>query len=321
MRWLIPVLLLSALQARAHDADVIYVLVKHGAQPDLLVETVTLTAPSLGYLAPLDADGDGALSQGDLDLKQRALEAGVWDDMPLLPCDRLETKAFLREGYVELEGRFRCRPGELRQDFKILRVLPANYRIVLGSQLDGEAEGRGFAQGSLTSISVPRPPPPGSWDGAAFRRALDVGIQRGLSPEVLGAWLAVLLAIGAWRRGLIASVLVISGVIIGSGMSLQWWPPVVFMLLVAIAAALARTDPTIVPELLGLAIGLREGGGGWSTSAGLGTGTALVLLLASPIFLALGVMMQRRPRLLRVARWVPVVIVVTGLALHARLSW
>jgi hypothetical protein len=46
-----------------------------------------------------------------------------------------------------------------------------------------------------------------------------------------------------------------------------------------------------------------------------------VLLVASPVCLALGVMLQRRPRLVRVARWVPGLAVMAGLAVHARLSW
>lgn len=332
MRWLIPAGLLWALSARAHDADVIYVLVQHGSQPGVLVETVTLTFATLGYLAPLDADGDSVLSQGDLDAKTKALRAGFWDDVPLAaqgrPCELFEPRALLREGFVELQGQFRCGEGELRQDFRILRVLPANYRVVLGSQLDGEGEGRapstglgtGFAQGSMTTISLPRPPPPGSWDGAGFRRALDQGIARGLSLEVLAALLSILIALGAWRRGMGATGLVIAGVLAGSGASLGWWPPMILLFLIAGGAAL-RTPPLIVPLLLGAAIGLREGGDGLSASVGQGVGTALVLLLASPVALAAGVMLQRRPRLLRVARWVPVLLVALSLGLRARLSW
>ena len=324
MRWLIPAVLLWALSARAHDADVIYVLVKRGAQPGVLVETVTVTAATLGYLAPLDADGDSVLSQGDLDAKSKALKAGFWDDAPLSaqnkPCELLEPRAYLREGFVELQGQFRCGEGELRQDFRILRVLPANYRVVLGSQLDGEGEGRKFAQGSMTSISLPRPPPPGSWDAAGFRRAFDQGVERGLSLGVLAAFLSITLALGAWRRGLLATALVLAGVLVGSGGSLNWWPPMILLFLI-VGSAAVRSPPLIVPLLLGAAIGLRDGGGGVSASLGQGTGSALVLLLTSPVALAVGVMLQRRQRLLRVVRWVPVLLMVLALGLHARLSW
>ncbi len=324
VRWLIPLVLLSALQARAHDADVIYVLVKHGGTPDLLVETVTLTGATLALLAPLDADGDRLLSQADLDARGKALRAGFWDEAPLTaagsPCALVETRAWLREGFVELQGELRCGGGELRQDFKILRVLPTNYRVVLGSQLDGEGQGRGFAQGSLSIIPIPRPPAPGSWDAAGFRRALDQGAGRALSLEVLAALLAVMISIGAWQRGLIASALVLGAVMVGSWASLEWWPPTILILLIAGGAAL-RPPPLVVPILLGVAIGLREGGGGWSAALGLGLGSGLVLLLASPVALAMGVMLQRRPKVLRVGRWVPLVLAVAAVSAHARLSW
>lgn len=324
VRWLVPFVLLTALQARAHDADVIYVVVKHGAQPDLLVETVTLTGATLALLAPLDADGDQLLSQGDLDARGKALRAGFWDEAPLTaagkPCALLETRAWLREGFVELQAELRCGEGELRQDFKILRVLPTNYRVVLGSQLDGEERGRGFAQGSLSTISMPRPPPPGSWDAAGFRRAFDQGAQRGLSLEVLAALFAVLFAIGAWRRGLVAIGLTLGAVLLSSLASLEWWPPTILILLIAGGAAL-RPPPLIVPLLLGVAIGLREGGGGWSAALGLGLGSGLVMLLASPVALAIGVMLQRRPKVLRVAKWLPFVTALVAVIARARVSW
>jgi hypothetical protein len=325
VRWLFPLVLLSALPVRAHDADVIYVLVRHGAQPDLLLETVTLTGASLALLAPLDADGDQLLTQGDLDAKTKALKAGFWDEVPLTagsqPCALIEAKAFLREGFVELQGSLRCAPeGELRQDFKILRVLPTNYRVVLGSQLDGEGQGRGFAQGSLSTIPIPRPLPAGAWDAAAFRRAIDQGVQRGLSLEVLAALFAVLLALGAWRKGILAGALMLAGVIAGSFVSLPWWPPTILLVLIA-AASGWKIPPPIVPLLLGVSVGMREGGSAWSESLGLGLGSALVFAFASPVAIALGVMLQRRPRVLSRVRWVPLALAALGVVLHMRLSW
>ena len=324
MRWLSLFVLLKGLAAQAHDADVISVLVNQGAPPEVLVESVTLTGATLALLAPLDADGDGLLSQGDLDAKGKALRAGFWDEVPLIaagkPCTLLETRAWLREGFVELQGELRCGEGELRQDFKILRVLPANYRVVLGSQLDGEGRGRGFAQGSLTTIPVPRPPAPASWDAGAFRRALDEGLQRGLSAEVLAALFAVMLALGAWRKGLVAGALVLLAVAAASFMSLDWWPPTVLMLLIATACGW-KIPPLIVPLLLGAAIGAREGGGAWPGGLGLASGTLVVLVFASPVALSLGVMLQRRPKVLRVVRWAPMVVVMAAMASRARLSW
>lgn len=194
MRWLLPGVLLSASLAFAHDADLVVVRLEPGPQPGVLVETVTLTAATLALLAPIDADGDGALTQGDLDARARALRVGFWDEVPVQAgghsCEWLEAKATLKEGFVELQAPVRCGEGELRQDFKILRVLPANYRVAFNAQPIGDEAGPRFAQGTFTTISVPREPP----GGALVARA---------SPNWLaGGALALLLLLGggwAWR--------------------------------------------------------------------------------------------------------------------------
>lgn len=150
-RVLLPLSLITALllatTARAHDADLIYV---EAMRPDRaaagVTEIVTLTAPSLLRLAPVDADGDGALTQGDLDARASAIEAGVWAQMPLTAgsasCTLEHSTAFLRERYVELQGRFSCPPGALEQSFRVLSVLPDNYKVILGSVVEGEANQR-----------------------------------------------------------------------------------------------------------------------------------------------------------------------------------
>ena len=120
--------------AVAHDADVIYVdALWQGPQVTLVV---TLTAQTLGRLAPVDDDGDGLLSQSDLDARAAAIGAGVWDQAPVfaegVPCARDASTARVRDGFVQLEGRFSCGPGEVRQDFRVLQVLPANYRVTAG---------------------------------------------------------------------------------------------------------------------------------------------------------------------------------------------
>jgi len=78
--------------------------------------------------------------------------------MPLLanrvPCRRSGERAILKEGYVELDASFICPKGERSQDFRILRVLSSNYRVVLGTQLEGES-GKTFAQMPRTSLVLP----------------------------------------------------------------------------------------------------------------------------------------------------------------------
>lgn len=156
---LVVAILALAVQADAHDADVVYASLSGGAGGQL-IETVTLTGNTLALLAPVDADHDGNLTQADLNQSEGALKAGVWDEAPLsangVACAHAQEFAGLREGYVELQATFSCGEGELKQDFRLLRVLPTNYRVVLGSQVEGE-QGRAFAQGSLTTVRVPRP--------------------------------------------------------------------------------------------------------------------------------------------------------------------
>jgi hypothetical protein len=172
----------------------------------------------------------------------------------------------------------------------------------------------------LSTIPIPRPLPPGAWDGAAFRRAIDQGVQRGLSAEVLAALVAVLLTLGAWRKGLIASALMLIAVIAGSFTSFPWWPPTILLLIIA-AASGWKAPPMIVPVLLGVAVGVREGGSTWPESLGVGVGSALVFLFASPVAIALGVMLQRRALALKRLRWLPLAIAGIAVAGHVRLSW
>jgi hypothetical protein len=319
-------LVLSAGLCEAHDADIIYALVKPGGGPGVLDETLTLTGPTLGLLAPMDADGDGALSQADLDAKTRALEIGIWDELPLTaggqPCARTATRAVLREGFVELDARFDCRSGALHQDFRILRVLPANYRVVLGSQFDGEGGSRGFAQGSLTAISIPRPAEPGQWDAGRFQDGFAEGAHRGLSLEAMGALAALLLALGHWRRGLLALGLTLGVTAIASALPGQWLGPSAVLVLVATGAAASQKPPLVLAAILGMAMGSRGGGGVWPSVLGLALGSVAVLAVTGPVIIAVSVVVVRRPRLLRVARWVPWVCVLVGVGLGAtRLSW
>jgi len=168
---------------------------------------------------------------------------------------RERVSATLREGFVQLEGHFRCQAGELRQDFRLLRVLPANYRVVLGSQLDGEGRARGFAQGSMTAITIPRPAAPGSWDGAQFRGAFDDGVARGLSLLAIGAGFAVWLTVGAWRRGLAAWGLLLGALAAGSWFQAPPLAPAAILLLGAIGVAVSARPPLVLALIVGGALG------------------------------------------------------------------
>lgn len=313
MRFFLLVAVGLAGVAHAHDADVVYVLAKQG--PGRLVETVTLTGASLGLLVPIDADGDGLLTQADLDAKQKALRVGVWDEMPLSAggrrCTVLEARAWLREGFVELEGTFDCGEGELRQDFRFLRVLPANYRVVLGSQLEGETAGRGFAQGSMTSVTVPRPPPPGAWDGSQFRLGLDAGLRRGGSALGLLAVLSLLLGVGSWRRGVPALGLLGVGLLVGGVVATDALPPLALLALAVIGSAAVKEPPVVLSVLGGLALGALGGGGPWPAVLGLGVGAVCIAAPAGLIAVAAGVMLRRRAP---VDRWVRAAVALGAVA-------
>lgn len=135
--------LFSARVAQAHVADEIVVTLDEAA----LTETITMTAETLSMLAPVDADGDGELTQADLDARKEALKVGVWDQAKLEPCTRAAETAWLEPGYVALKAVFTCREGELSQEFRWLMVLPPNYRVIFGSQV---------AKGDTRTLHVPR---------------------------------------------------------------------------------------------------------------------------------------------------------------------
>lgn len=155
-------LLLGAGVARAHDADIIYTKVQR-TQPDgpEVRVVLTMTAGTLGLLLPADADGDGAISQADLDARHAALQVGLWDALPLhagpVPCKRQEHTARQRETYVELAATYHCFPGRLRQTFTMLSLLPSNYRVVLGSFTEGG--GHLFADARQPALDIPERAP------------------------------------------------------------------------------------------------------------------------------------------------------------------
>src|SRR5690242_21158344 len=106
-RLALPLALLVSGNASAHDADILYAQLW---RPEMggpeVHERITLTANTLALLIPADADGDGALTQGDLDARQQALALGIWDAIPLSaggrPCARTGSSARVHQSFVEL---------------------------------------------------------------------------------------------------------------------------------------------------------------------------------------------------------------------------
>lgn len=201
-------LVLVAGSAGAHDADILYAqLWRPQAGGPEVHERITLTAETLARLIPLDADGDGVLTQADLDARTQALAVGIWDAIPLSaggqPCVRTGATARARESYVELGASFTCAPGELRQRFSLLSLLPSNYRVVLGSSVQGE-QGQRFADASQPTLVVSEPGQPGRQAVSGLLAWIGLGLTHIFGGiDHLAFLLALLLVGGSWRRVLL----------------------------------------------------------------------------------------------------------------------
>ena len=202
-------LLLGAGAARAHDADIIYTQVRRAeaGSPEVRVR-LTLTGNTLGLLLPADADGDGAVSQADLDARRPALAVGIWDALPLTaggqPCTRQEHSARYVESYVELSATFQCPPGPLRQTYTVLSLLPANYRVVLGTYGEG---GQLFADSVRPSLDIPER---GSAPSSTFAPGFIGWVQLGMKHIFEGvdhlAFLIALLLVGGTLKRVLGMV-------------------------------------------------------------------------------------------------------------------
>jgi hypothetical protein len=303
LRLVIPVLFLASLSAYAHDADVVYARLESGPSGTLF-EIVTLSNATLELLAPVDANDDGLVSQEDLDARAGALKAGFWNDVPLsagrVACTRFDEAARAEDGFVTLTAHWRCLEGDLRQDFKVLRVLPTNYRVVLGSQLDGE-RGQRFAQGVFTALEVPRPKPPELFESTRFRKGIERGLQENGVVEALAMVLLIFLTAGTFRRaGLRLGALMLGALPVLGGRAMPSAAPVL-MAICVVSVAFLR-EPLRLKSLTGNAAGLVGGlalsarAGILSVSEGAGWLVGLVVIAAGALVvgLPLGRVMGRR---------------------------
>jgi hypothetical protein len=315
---------LVASPARGHDADVVYARLESGPSGSLL-EIVTLTNATLALLAPVDADGDGVLTQADLDARADSLRAGVWGDMPLsagsVACPRDGETATLEDGFVTLTARFSCGPGDLRQDFKILRILPTNYRVVLGSQLEGE-RGRRFAQGVFTALEVPRPGPRALFDLGRVQLAFERGVREGGAVEALALWLLLALSAVTWRALALRWGLLLTGaLVVLGGQSGGLWAP--GLMLLAVAGALwpstgraARGLWGVGAVAAGAGLGLRTASVGPGDAVGWWLGFGALATAVAVISLPLARLLGRRPRAAFVVRLVLAVLVLVPVGMR-----
>jgi hydrogenase/urease accessory protein HupE len=107
-------------------------------EEDLLFSPVSLAA-----LVPLDADGDGAWSQRDLDAQLPALFLVTFGQAPLtadgVPCTLSPLSAEPDGGAIRLRARGTCPEGgrKLRQKLGFLSSLAEGHRVVVQANLDG----------------------------------------------------------------------------------------------------------------------------------------------------------------------------------------
>ncbi|MBU8897409.1 HupE/UreJ family protein [Corallococcus sp. H22C18031201] len=326
--------------ARAHDADILYAQARReGPDASRVQETVTLTANTLALLVPVDAHG--SLTQAELNARADALSVGVWDAMPMTAggkaCVRSGQRAWLRDAYVELSATFECPPGPLRQTFRLLAVLPANYRVVVGSFLEGDGPGALFADAAQPSVMLPGP-------GESASRVSGLGgwISLGIhhifsGVDHLAFLLAVLLVGGSFRRVLllvtsftVAHSLTLGATALGfvvlDGARARWVEAAIAASIIYVAVenlVLRRHEHrALVTFLFGLVHGfgfasaLREQGLGQDVVSGLlgfnlgvEVGQAVVVAVLLPVLR----MVQRRPTLhRRTVRFLSLGILVAG---------
>lgn len=199
--------ILPAFPALAHDADLISVRVS-AHPPEEVEEHATMTGGTLALLAPVDADGDGALAPGELERSSAALELGVWDQMPLSAgearCERRSTAAALREGYVELTARFRCPEGDLHQTFRMLSILPSGYRVVVESGSGAKLADAQHQQVFIPDPAVAGPGGPGTTRIDGLFGWIRLGVIHIFTGYDHLAFLLALLLVGqTWRRVLL----------------------------------------------------------------------------------------------------------------------
>lgn len=325
----LPLLLTSA-AAFGHDADIIYAQVQRTAGSAEVVEILTLTPSTLLLLAPVDENRDGAISEAELSARKDAIAAGVWESLPMsaggVRCPRTEEQARIKETYLELRARFRCAEGELIQQFRVLSVLPRNYKVVLGTFVDGEA-GQRFAQGHEQTLLLDEP-------GARGLSGLWSWVKLGLEhifkgPDHLAFVIALLLTAKSLKRVLLMVTsftvahsitlgLTAAGVLTLSAAHGRWVELAIALSIIWIAAENVilkaprhRTVLTFVFGLVhgfGFASSLREYGierelltALFGFNAGVELGQAAVVLVVTPAVFYLRTRPRLWPHVLRAA--------------------
>lgn len=205
--------------ALAHAPDLIAVSVERLANGEV-EERLVLTPDTLLRLAPLDGDGDGRVAEEELRAGSAAVEAGLWDDMPLSAggraCVRTESGGAVQPATVALWARFACVEGPLTQRFRLLSALPAGHHVLVGladqppQHLSGDRQTavlapRAGGSGPEPGTEVPFPEAGEASGFSAWVRLGLVHILEGFDHLAFVA--ALLLAGGGWRRVLAAVTL------------------------------------------------------------------------------------------------------------------
>jgi hypothetical protein len=199
---LLPLLLLAAAlpaPAGAHPLDLgVLEIVLEG---DRLEQTLRLSAVALVDLVELDADGDGAIDERDIEARREQLFAATLGrSAPRTDggdCALQPTAARLEGLAVRLEASGRCPPGgRLRQRLAMLDQLPDAHRILVEARIGGE-RARRIAERATPMIAFEG----GAQAGGGFGAFVWLGVE-----HIFAGWdhllflLALVLGGGSLKR-------------------------------------------------------------------------------------------------------------------------
>ena len=247
--------------------------------PEGLREGVTLTEGSLLKLAPIDQNGDGQVGTEELEQGSAAINAGLWLQMPIRVgeklCEIKQLKARVENGVVQLLGLARCEAvGAARQEFRVLSVLPANYRVDVTQQIGAELKTES-AQGRLNTVLISR----GSDSTAAAGHG-----TLWLPLVLLVSWLLLqLLTAQSANDAMLKLLIGGAAVMLGRAAPSLTWASVLVMALLTAQLLLRQNSRASLVGAMSAALMLGTTLGGSGLSLPLIAGALVAALLLSPL--------------------------------------
>jgi len=316
----------------AHPADMISAAVERDTQGTVRA-SLSFTPNTLHALVP-SAPREG--------LPEQAILVGaVWDGAPLFAgphrCALVSSQGTRDDATVTLSASFDCPPGQLKQTFSWLSVLPEGYRVVFTAEDQGR-HFQSFAEGTFQTLVVPEDAPADGVEDRGWWKWLVLGAEHiWIGYDHLAFLAALLLVATGWKQllGIVTSftvahsitlALTTLGAVTLSATLARWTEILIAFSIVIVAAAnlvwpqkTHRASVTFVFGLvhgLGFASVLESLGLGDSIAralvgfnVGVELGQAAVVLAAFPLIL----LSRRDPRRgAWVLRWGSAALMVAG---------